>query len=120
MAITTTHGYGRRERRGSRYNHNYDDIILNFMVDEQIRFAKDNIVRGGNIPGPYFKPQSLSKLFDVVKTHGCNTVSWSTVQEHLRDLKREHILVRGPKKGSYQLSKTKVKVSIPLEITTVR
>ena len=121
MAITQTHGYGRRKRRGNRHNHNYDNIILNYMVEEQLCFDKANLVAGRNIPRPYsFKPQSLSKLFDVVKTRGYSKVSWSTVQNHLRGFVSEHILDKGPKKGSYRLLETKVKVSIPYKITTVR
>jgi hypothetical protein len=113
-----SHGYGRIKGRGNRYAHFYNDIMLNYMVKEQLNFDSNNVdpMWGFTKPSEY-KLHSLTALRKAVIRHVKSEVSWDTIIDHVNDLVNNHILIRNSKHGSnnetyYRLSKTKLRTQM--------
>jgi hypothetical protein len=121
------HAYGRIQGRGNRYSHIHNDIMLDYMVQEQLKFDRRDVREmnrlelemelaelesGRKKPRPYeFKPHSLTTLRNVVreriksKAKGIKSKSkykgsWDTIISHGDDLVKAHILTKETKAGS--------------------
>ena len=111
--LFTRHAYGRRQGRGNRYAHEYDDIMLDYMVSEQLEFDISNIDPYWRLPKPYFfKRHSRSTLAKVVRERMKSVISWDTIIYHLNCLEAEHIVEKDPKRGRnndvlYHLTQTR-------------
>ena len=109
------HAYGHRQGRGNKFAHFIDDIMLDYMVKETLKFTisyvdpKYGIWR---IPGFKLRLFSLSELYKIVRKRLKSKVSWDTVIDHLELLVAEHILDKDPNPGRnnetfYRLTKIK-------------
>jgi hypothetical protein len=95
------HAYGRRQGRGNRYAHEYDDIMLDYMVAEQLKFDESNVDPMWGHRKPYsFKRHSRSALAKALREHVKSVVSWDTIIYHLDCLKAERIIEEDPRRGS--------------------
>jgi len=109
------HAYGRRQGRGNRYAHEVDDIMLEYMVAEQLKFDISNVDPYWRIQKPYFfKRHSRSTLAKVVRERMKSVVSWDTIIYHLNCLEAEHIVEKDPNRGRnndvlYHLTQTRLR-----------
>jgi hypothetical protein len=108
------HGYGHRKGRGNRWDHEIDDLILDYMLEadwKYLDYVYDQIWRD---PHQYHRRQpnvkhTQSELAKVVRDHKGIGVSWDTIKGHLKILAEEPIIIEGrkmnvirrlPKRGS--------------------
>lgn len=93
------HGYGHRKGRGNRWDHEIDDIILDYMVEvDEIYHYYFDTYQIWRFPHQHHQSvkHSQSELAKVVRVQkGREGVSWDTIIGHLNILEKEHVVVNG-------------------------
>jgi DNA-binding transcriptional ArsR family regulator len=93
------HAYGRIQRRGNKYSHKINDVILDYMVVEWLDFVRKN-VDGWGIPKGGHKLHSLSDIARVVRKRMNSVVSWDTIMGHVNDLRDVGWVAEDPERGA--------------------
>jgi hypothetical protein len=103
-----THAYGRIQGRGNKYSHKINDIILDYLVIQQMDYGFKNTDEWGIHKGGY-KSHSLSDIARVVRNgmkrdflgKGLKrVVSWDTIIGHVDDIKGMGWVAEDPKRGT--------------------
>jgi hypothetical protein len=83
------------------YRYDYDDIIVNYMAEEQLISSKA-AGRYTDSVDPFFNNvrKSRIELYDIVREKSGREIGHDTIQRHLDKLVKDKVLIKNPKGGS--------------------